>query len=222
VEDDFWTDKERVVRISELLIKEGLDKIVWGASARVDQIVGTEPEILNLARRAGCRSITMGFESGSPRMLEELKKGFTIEQAHEAIRLIKKAGIIVHGNIIVGGPGETLRDAELSREFLKKTSIVTPEIYIFTPYPGSQVWCRLEAEQKIDRKFDWRRFNQEELIMNLSNIPTKALNKLRSKMYLSYYLSHPVYALKFILSALKHPVSTADKLVHTLKPVFKL
>src|SRR3989339_2228222 len=220
VEDDFWTDIERVAGISALLIKEGLNNIVWGASARVDQIVSTPPDVFALAKKAGCRSITIGFETGSPHMLEVLKKGFTIDDACKAAENVKKAGLLLHGNIIVGAPHETMEDARLSKQFLKKTAMVTPEIYLFTPYPGSMIWCKLETEKAIPANMDWRRFSQEETIINLSAIPTKQLNKLRATMYITYYISNPMQAARLIFSALMHPRAIIDKILHTLKPGF--
>ena len=221
VEDDFWTDKQRVIEICELLIKEKLNNIVWGTSARVEQIMNTEQEVLLLARKAGCRSITIGFESGSQRIIDILNKGYILEQAYDVIEKIKMAGILIHGNIIIGAPTETLEDVRLSKKFLRKTALVTPEIYVFTPYPGSYIWMKLLSEGKIDRQYDWKKFNQEETVINLSYIPTKILNKLRTEMYISYYLTHPKYAVELIFSMLIHPTSTIDKIIKTVTPFFK-
>lgn len=218
VEDDFWTDTDRVAAISELMLKEGLGGILWGGSARVDQIVKTDPKLFELAKRAGCRSITIGFESGSPRMLDVLKKGFTLEQAYQACEMVRKAGLIVHGNIIVGGPTETLEDVEMTKQFLKKTDLIDPEIYIFTPYPGNQIWCSMIERGQVKREYDWKKFNQEEVAVNLSNIPTERLSSLRAGMYVNYYATHPLSAAKFIINVLKHPVSTTSKILHTLAP----
>ncbi|MFH1369307.1 MAG: radical SAM protein [Elusimicrobiota bacterium] len=221
VEDDFWADIGRVISISELMIKENLDHIVWGGSARVDQLVASDQKVLELAHRAGCRSLSIGFESGSPRILEVLKKGFTLEDAKAAIAKVRKAGIIAHGNIIVGTPTETIEDVNLSKKFIRETDLLYPEVYIFTPYPGNPIWCRLLDENKVSKDFDWRQFTQEESIINLSEIPTSMLNRLRAEMYILYYLTHPKYALEFIFNTLRHPIATLDKVYHTLLPVFR-
>jgi radical SAM superfamily enzyme YgiQ (UPF0313 family) len=219
VEDDFWCDQERVGKISELMLKEGLENIIWGGSARVEQILGTDMEVMKLAKRAGCRSVTIGFESGSQRMLDILQKGYQIEDSYKAVERVKQAGLIMHGNIIIGSPDENIEDVNLSKEFLRKTNLVTPEVYIFTPNPGSQVWCRLETEKKVPKNPDWKRFNEEESVINLSNIPTNILNKLRTQMYAAYYLTHPKYALRLVQSIIFHPISALDKIIHTVKPV---
>ena len=74
---------------------------------------------------------------------------------------------------------------------------------------------------RVEREYDWRKFNQEEVVINLSAIPTERLNRLRAGMYVSYYLTHPAAAFRFILNTLAHPVSTVDKVLHTLAPSFK-
>lgn len=221
LEDDFWSDKKRVVEICERLIKERLDTIIWGASARADQIFQTESEVLELAKRAGCRAITIGFESGSPRIIEVLKKGFKLEEAYAAAEKIRRAGLIMHGNIILGAPGETLDDIALSKQFIKKTAMVMPEVYIFTPYPGTYIWNKLSSEGKIPENLDWRRFNQEESILNFSDIPLTILNRLRTQIYLYYYITHPRRGAELLLNMLRHPGVSVDKIINTLRPFLK-
>ena len=85
---DFWDDTITVVRdyikeACEEILRRRLD-IVWYARARVNTV---DREILTLMKKAGCRVISFGVESGSPRILKTIQKGITIEQVKSATKL---------------------------------------------------------------------------------------------------------------------------------------
>lgn len=218
VEDNFFGNQERARKICELMVENGLDHIAWGAATRSEEV---DYETMVMAKNAGCRMVTIGFESGSQRILEVLNKGNTLTDADKACETIRKAGLMVHGNIIIGNPSETLAEIEESRDFLKRSQIYSPEVYFFTPYPGTQAWDFLQKENKVSSDFDWSRFNQEEIVFNLSAVPTRILEKMRTKIYMSYYLHHKKYAFELFCSILKHPKIPAIKLYKTFKPYIK-
>ena len=72
--------------------------------------------------RAGCRRIYYGWESGSQRMLDVLKKDLTPEVIIDAAKMTRRAGIWAKVYIIVGSPGET----EAGREARRRRSCAWP------------------------------------------------------------------------------------------------
>ena len=58
-------------------------------------------------KEAGCRLLIVGFESGNPDILTNIKKGATVEQARQFMKHCKEVGLVVHGDFQVGLPGET-------------------------------------------------------------------------------------------------------------------
>ena len=56
---------------------------------------------------AGCRLLIVGYESGDPQILKNIKKGATIEMAERFTANCKSLGLVIHGDFIVGLPGET-------------------------------------------------------------------------------------------------------------------
>jgi len=99
----------------DLLIQEEIE-IPWGASASVDKRM--DIHFFDKLRRAGCCYLNYGIESASPKVLMDINKGFTIEEAKKNIECTYKAGISVCTNWIVGFPTETISDFEQTLNFI--------------------------------------------------------------------------------------------------------
>jgi radical SAM superfamily enzyme YgiQ (UPF0313 family) len=91
-------------------------------------------------RAAGCRLFIVGFESGNPQILKNIKKGASVEQAREFMKNCKKAGIVVHGDFIIGLPGETRETIEESLQFAKELDCETIQVSIAHAYPGTEFY----------------------------------------------------------------------------------
>jgi len=116
--------------------------IVWRCLTRVDQV---DKENLTAMKDAGCTQIVYGLESGNQQILNNLRKGTTVKQNIEAVRLTMEAGIETKTAVIVGNPGETW---ETVQDTINMVEEIMPDeviLCIFTPYPGSPVWDNPEA-----------------------------------------------------------------------------
>jgi radical SAM superfamily enzyme YgiQ (UPF0313 family) len=102
-----------------------------------------DAELVELMSRAGCRQVSLGFESGSDRMLANLNKQFDVEDIRSASRMFAEAGIERMGFLLLGGPGETRESVEESLAFadslhLEALKITTGlRIYPGTPLAGT-------------------------------------------------------------------------------------
>ena len=74
-------------------------------------------ELAHLMARAGCREVSLGFESGSDGMLGRLNKRFEAEEVRAVSRMFADAGIQRRGFLLLGGPGETRESVEESLQF---------------------------------------------------------------------------------------------------------
>lgn len=179
IEDNLFVNKKRLRAICELIIDNNIE-VLWGGNARVDNI---DPEILALAKRAGCRQITFGFESGSQRMLEILKKKTTVAQNKQAIEMCNDAGIIPQGTFIVGSPMETLEDVRLTMKFIEDSNIESAGICIATPYPGTKLWDWAQENNLMPQTYSWSDFDYLNTPINLSPaIPKQELLGLIDKI----------------------------------------
>jgi radical SAM superfamily enzyme YgiQ (UPF0313 family) len=91
-------------------------------------------------KEAGCRLLIVGYESGDPQILKNIKKGATIEMAERFTANCKKLGILVHGDFIVGLPGETRESIRRTMDFAKRLDTETIQVSIAHPYPGTEFY----------------------------------------------------------------------------------
>jgi radical SAM superfamily enzyme YgiQ (UPF0313 family) len=139
IDDMFTLNKKRVYKICKLIAPLN---IVWYFLTRVDCV---DAELFAEMKKAGCVSVTFGFETASNRLLKLMNKNTTVQQAHEAIRISHFAGLKIRGQLMVGFPGETDEDVELTGRFIKESYEVEKfGIHVFQPFPGSDVWLHPE------------------------------------------------------------------------------
>ncbi len=132
-DDTFTIGKERVLALCERFKPLNF---TWSCTSRVH----VDLETLQAMRGAGCRLFIVGFESGNPQILKNIKKGATVEQAREFMKNCKKAGIVVHGDFIIGLPGETRETIEQSLQFAKELDCETIQVSIAHAYPGTEFY----------------------------------------------------------------------------------
>jgi anaerobic magnesium-protoporphyrin IX monomethyl ester cyclase len=131
--DLFTVNREQVVGICELILKEGLD-IRWTCNSRVDYV---DEEMLALMGRAGCWMISWGIESGNELILKKAAKGANPKKAHQALTWARKAGIKNWGYFIIGLPGETVETIRETIDLSKSLPLELALFHVAAPYPGT-------------------------------------------------------------------------------------
>jgi radical SAM superfamily enzyme YgiQ (UPF0313 family) len=135
VEDDLFTfRRERTLAICQELDDRGLP-VKWRAYARVDTV---DPELLSRMRQAGCERILFGAESGSPEILQHIRKGITPEQTRRAVEMARDAGIGVLASFVLGLPGETPQTLRQTLKFAESLG-VPYSLNLLTPYVGTEL-----------------------------------------------------------------------------------
>lgn len=135
-DDIFFINKTWVQTFCRLIKERGID-LTWSGYARVDLV---DPELLKMAKEAGCWNIFYGFETGTQEMLDFLNKKSTLEQAVNACRWTKEAGIIVRGSFMVGLPNETPEIGRKTIDFAIKLDPDYANFNIFFPEPGTGLY----------------------------------------------------------------------------------
>jgi anaerobic magnesium-protoporphyrin IX monomethyl ester cyclase len=159
--------------------------ISWNCYSRVDLV---DPDTLGLMRRAGCYHIKYGIEFGTERSLKNANKKTTLDQAREAVRLTKQAGIECKGNFILGIPGETGEDCRETVRFAVELSPDLAAFYPFYPAPGSVYGKRIK--------------NDPDFAATL--IPEAERERLAREAYRLFYL-RPAYVLQRLQRMARHP-----------------
>jgi len=126
----------RKARTIELCNKLKSLKFTWSCTSRVT----TDYDTLKAMKEAGCRLLIVGYESGDPQILKNIKKGATIDMALRFTANCKKLGLIVHGDFIVGLPGESPESIRKTIDFAKRLDTETIQVSIAHPYPGTEFY----------------------------------------------------------------------------------
>ena len=131
-DDTFTADHRRVDEICKAKIKAGI-KVKWSCNARADVPL----ETLQLMKKAGCRLLCVGFESGSQHVLNDVRKGTTLPGIKKFMLDTKKAGILVHGCFMVGNPNDSKETVKTTVELAKELDPDTAQFFPIMVYPGT-------------------------------------------------------------------------------------
>jgi len=143
-DDTFFVQPKWIEEFIEKYPQIGLP--FW-AAARSDGIC-ERPDLLRKLVKVGWELVSVGFESGSQRILNKMKKDITVKQNLESAKLIKSAGAKIYANYILGLPWETKEDIQKTAQMADAIKAEMPSWAYFTPYPG----CHLGDECKEN---DW-------------------------------------------------------------------
>jgi len=188
LDDLFIANKKRVADINSLLKKEGLaGEIEFGCYGRANLI---DDEMCETLKEMNVTSVAFGFESGSERILNYLKKG-TVKATDNihAIETCRKHSLKVTGSFMIGNPGETKEDLEMTRDFIRNYPIDTASLFITTPLPGTELWELAKKENlvsddmnwgEVDKNFNW---TTDDKIPDRTFFPFNGDKEVRIKLY---------------------------------------
>jgi len=155
--DDLFAIKtDRVMRIVELLeAKNILGKIKFALNTRCDFITD---ELARLFRQMNVHAVGLGVESGCQQTLDYLKSGgITVGDNANAVRILKKHGIIPQCNFIIGSPYEDREAVEQTLKFIKDNGVHFYDINVLTPFPGTPIWDYAVSRGLVSDDMDWGR-----------------------------------------------------------------
>ncbi len=219
IEDDTFTiGKERLSAICNLLIQKKLNKrLRWLCNARVNTL---DLEIMKLMKRAGCRLIIPGIESGNQQILDNIKKGTKVEQYLPYVKNAKKAGLLIHACYMVGNQGETKETMQDTLKLALRLNTDTAQFFPLIPYPGTEAY---EYNKKMGYLTvgSYEHYCSEDgthnTVLSLPNLSTQEMvdfcNYARKKFYL-----RPSY----ILHRLRVGLTNPDDLKRSIKAFGKL
>ena len=146
-DDNFSVDQKNVQEFCQLMIDRKLP-LKWVVQCRVN----LSYETMVLMRKAGCRLVVVGYESGSQKVLDGMHKGITLEQSRKFNDAAKKAKMRVHGCFMVGNPGETKETMMETLKFAKSLRMDTAQFFPLIVYPGTEAWTWAKQNNYITAK----------------------------------------------------------------------
>jgi len=198
LDDLFTIDRERTVKFCKLVLEKNL-KISWKCCNGI-RASTVDLELLKLMKKAGCYMVNYGAESGNQKILNLMRKGQTLEQVENAVKITKKAGINCGCCFMFGSIGENRKTMRQTIEFAKK---LNPDIAMFSiliPYPGTPVREIIEKEGTIFENWsDWDKYDNFEgkAIFEHGELKKQDMEEMHKKAYKEFYF-RPRYILSQI------------------------
>jgi len=141
-DETFFTSRERVRAIARAFLDSGL-RVSWSATMRSDQGERLDDKLMALCRRSGLRRVMIGVESGSPEMLQRIRKDITLPQVIESAARCARHDIGAIYNFIVGFPGESGASIHQTMDLAARLRAMHADsetsIFYFRAYPGNPI-----------------------------------------------------------------------------------
>lgn len=219
-DDTFTINKKRVTEICNRIMEKGIHKkIRWLCNARVN----LDYETMVLMKKAGCHLIIPGIESVDQQILNNIKKGTTVEQIERYIQNARKAGLMIHACYMVGNEGETRQTMEATLKAAMRFKTDTAQFFPLIPYPGTGAYRWAMENGYINGKYD--EYVHEDGTLNcIINTPALSAQELvdfcsyaRKKYYLRpWYIAHRLWRGLRDWEDLKRSLKAFTKLKQTL------
>lgn len=191
IADDLFTaNQKHCLSVCEEMIKRKID-IKWTSFARVDTV---SKNLLSKMRAAGCTAVSFGIESANPDILKTIKKGITVQQVIDAVRICRRVGIRPYASFILGLPGETPETIKESAAFAAKLQQegLAYGFHILTPFPGTEVREKNDALGIRILTDDWSKYDANRAVIETVSVNRRALNAVVVDWENKYnqYLAH--------------------------------
>ncbi len=189
LDDSANIDRKRIRDLSELLINEGLIKTPWiminGIRANLADV-----ELLGIMKKAGCKRVAFGVETGDEDILESIDKRVTHDQIRQAFKNAKKVGLETVGFFIIGLPGDTEETMEKTIRFSCELDPLVANFSMMTPYPGTKVWEQVHRNGGRMLVKDWQDyvFFEGKARYEMGDTTAEAQEKKWKEAYRRFYL----------------------------------
>lgn len=190
IDDHFFADMKRVENIMDWIIKNNI-KIKWHAEGtRIDSLAYCSESFLRKMVRSGCSTLRFGLESGSPKILKNIKKELKIKDVIYMNRRFRNTGIRLEYNTMCGFPDESLKDLKMTVDLVLKLTSENKHATIQGPsilgaYPKTEIFEQIRKPYGIKSKRTLQEWSDFEWT-NTNNIPwiPKNRREILSKLFL--------------------------------------
>jgi radical SAM superfamily enzyme YgiQ (UPF0313 family) len=140
-------------------------------------LIAHDLELLDLMARSGCRGLLIGFETVLQDNLKSVRKAFNMSVSYgDVMRLLHDRGISVMGCFVFGMDHDTPEVFERTAQFVVDTHIDLPRFALATPFPGTPLYRRLEAEGRILTR-DWELYDGQHVVFQPARLTVQELQE---------------------------------------------
>jgi len=191
-EDDVMlVDNMDTRELLQMMVDSGLARRVrWSGMIHAAFV---KPDLVAMAKKAGCYRIWMGVESGDDRILKTINKGITVEQVRQAVRVMKQARVRLGTFFILGHPGETEETARKTMDLMVELNTESAAVGLMVPYPGTRIHAMAASGQAGYRLLtdDWSEYDKYGgRALEIDDLPWERLVRLQRSALLNFYVKN--------------------------------
>lgn len=193
-DDTFTLNKKRVIKVCREIRKRELN-IAWVCFGRVNII---DREMVKEMKKAGCRKISFGLESGSQKILDIMRKNTTLEMGRKAVSIVDEAGLDVHASFMFGNIEETKETIRKTIDYAKSLKIDNATFFITAPFPGTDLYTIAREKGYIGDDVNWEHFapiTKSKPVLIQDNLSQEELIEWQKRAFKEFYL-RPVYLIR--------------------------
>jgi radical SAM superfamily enzyme YgiQ (UPF0313 family) len=204
IDDNIGVDWKYFEELMQALVPEN---IIWMSQCSIH--IADKPDMLQLAYRSGCRLLSFGIESVNAKSISWIEKEFNHPlQYREAINRIRKHGIDVSTEMIIGLDGDDNSVFQKTYDFIMGNRISVPRVHILTPVPGTPLYAEMEQDGRIINR-EFGKYSGGQVVYKPKNLKPDELQKNYWKLY---------EALFTVFAILKRITGSPISSVNTMMP----
>lgn len=192
--DIFNFDREWTLELCQKIIESGL-KITWSSNTRADTM---DDEMAKMMFKSGCRLVSIGVESGSQKMLDNIGKKITLDDIRNTVKILKKNKIKIYNYFVIGLPWETEETVEETIKFAIELNSNFISFYTATPLPGTKYFAYAMMNKLVEGNLDFRSAYYEPVVRS-EHLSKERIFELHKQAVKRFYL-RPKFILKTFLS----------------------
>ena len=195
----FWSDifnfnREWTLELCQKIIESGL-KITWSSNTRADTM---DDEMAKMMYKSGCRLVSIGVESGSQKILDNIGKKITLDDIRNTVKILKKNKIKIYNYFVIGLPWETEETVEETIKFAIELDSNFISFYTATPLPGTKYFAYAMMNKLVEGNLDFRSAYYEPVVRS-EHLSKERIFELHKQAVKRFYL-RPKFILKTLLS----------------------
>ncbi len=192
--DIFNFDREWTINLCKKIIESGL-KITWSSNTRANTM---DEEMAEIMYKAGCRLVSIGVESGSQTMLNNIGKKLSLDEIRNTVKILKKNKIKIYNYFVIGLPWETEETVEETIKFAIELDSNFVSFYTATPLPGTKYFAYAMLNKLVDSNMDFTKAYFEPVVKS-HTLTKERIFELHKQAVRRFYL-RPKFIIKTLLS----------------------
>lgn len=178
LDDNILSDREYTIELCNEIKKL---KMKWLSQCSVK--IGEDDELLKIVAESGCVTLSFGLESISKESLNSMQKAWANPMEYSRLlKNIRKHGIDISTEMVVGAEGDTLESIAATAKFIEDNKVVVPRFYILTPIPGTEFFKQMKEQNRIYNNEIYS-YNGTEAVHIPKNMTPEQLTEAYWKLY---------------------------------------